>query len=161
LPDTVAQPPAHLWTPQGATLFHRARVLLGSAVGAAVAYGLLANSSRGACTSDVVATGEAETTTTCSTITLVPSSVVYLAIALVVMRAMTIVLQYSATTDDAMRTLARARTTVIAIAVGSLLLAHAWFAAIPFEPGPPATTGNAVLPSLIAWVDLDTTTTVP
>ncbi|KZE94825.1 hypothetical protein AVP42_00752 [Agromyces sp. NDB4Y10] len=157
MPETTVQPPAHLSTLAGATLFHRARILLGTAVGAAVAYGLLTNASRGSCTSDAFPEGGAEVTT-CTTITLMPSAVVYLAMALVVMRAMTIVLQYSQTQDAAMRTLARARTLVVAIAMGSTVLAHAWFAAIPFEPGPPPTTGDGILPILIAWVELDTTT---
>jgi hypothetical protein len=160
MPDTIAQPPAPPTAMSDATLFHRARMLVGSAVGACVFYGFFTNAARGTCTSDVVASGDwagADAAQTCTTVTLVPSVLVYLAVALVVMRAMTIVLQHSATTDDALRTLRRARAAVVTIAIGSLVLAHAWFAAIA-TGDPWAPTGNAVLPSFIAWVEIETTT---
>lgn len=161
MPDPIAQPPDAPRALSDATLLTRARMLVGSAVGACVFYGFFTRASRGSCTAapldDTAATDAAQT---CSTVTLVPSALVYLVVALIVMRAMTIALRHSATTDDALRTLARARTTVIAIAIGSLVLAHAWFAAIPVDD-PWAPTGNAVLPGLIAWVDVDVTTTHP
>lgn len=159
MPETIAQPPAPPSALADATLFQRARVLVGAAVGACVFYGTFTHSSRGSCTTDVVAPGEwaeAGGAQTCTTVSLVPSPLVYLVVALIVMRAMTIVLERSPSTEDALRTLARARRLVIGIALGSLLLAHAWFAALPFDPRMP--TGNAVLPSLIAWVDIDVTT---
>lgn len=159
MPDTIAEPPAAPSALSDATLFHRARMLVGAAVGACVFYGWFTHSGRGSCTSSGYASsGAAEVTETCTSMTLQPSSVVYLVVALIVMRAMTIVLQHSATTDDAIRTLVRARRLATAIPIGSLLVAHAWFAALPYEPETPSTVGNAVLPSLIARVDVVTTT---
>lgn len=159
MPDTIAEPPAAPSALSDATLFHRARMLVGAAVGACVFYGWFTHSGRGSCTSsEYASSGAAEVTETCTSMTLQPSSVVYLVVALIVMRAMTIVLQHSATTDDALRTLVRARRLAIAIPIGSLLVAHAWFAALPYEPETPSTVGNAVLPSLIARVDVVTTT---
>ena len=130
MPDTIAEPPAAPRALADPTLFHRARVLVGAAVGASVFYGFFAHSARGSCTSSESDLGGADVAETCTTVTLMPSAVIYLVVALIVMRAMTIVLQQSATTDDALRTLARARRLVIAIPIGSLLLAHAWFASI-------------------------------
>jgi uncharacterized membrane protein len=158
MPDTIAEPPAAPSALSDATLFHRARMLVGAAVGACVFYGWFTHAGRGSCTgNEYTSSGTAGFTETCTSLTLQPSAIVYLVVALIVMRAMTIVLQQSATTDDALRTLTRARRLVIAIPIGSLVLAHAWFAALPFEPETPSTVGNLVLPGLIASVEIVTT----
>jgi hypothetical protein len=158
MPDTIAEPPAAPTALSDATLFHRARMLVGAAVGACVFYGWFTHSGRGGCTSsEYMSSGSAGFTERCTSLTLQPSAVVYLVVALIVMRAMTIVLQHSATTDDAVRTLVRARRLAIAIPIGSLVLAHAWFAALPFDPETPSMVGNLVLPGLIASVEVVTT----
>ncbi|MGR2751859.1 hypothetical protein [Agromyces arachidis] len=155
--DPISTPPAPTtpMLPAEAALFRQARVLVGAAVGASAFYGWFARASRGTCRSD--GSGPDGGIETCTTVTLEPSALVYLAVALIVMHAMTTVLEGSATTDAALRTLARARRLVIAIPICSLVLAHSWFASLPTDD-PWSPTGNDVLPSLIAWVDIETRT---
>ena len=52
MPDTIAEPPAAPSALADATLFHRARMLVGAAIGACVFYGWFTHSGRGSCTSN-------------------------------------------------------------------------------------------------------------
>jgi hypothetical protein len=123
----------------GATVLRHTRGVLLSALGAAFAYGFLLHASSGYCPGGITGDGtylDADGRSTdiapqCISLTLEPSFLVYVAIAIIVLAAITKVLNKAETEEAAIRTLDRAVIVVISVVTGSISISYIWFGLIP------------------------------
>lgn len=129
------RPSASPSTLPGAAILLRARRLLFWALGAGIVYGFLMVGSKSYCPGGFTGDGgyvdgEGQPTDVapqCLSLTLQPSFVVYLAIAIIVVVAFTWALKRAGSEAAAIRTLDRAVVVVIAVAGASILIGHIGF----------------------------------
>lgn len=132
-------PTAHDATLPGATIIARLGFLLIVAAGAGVVYGAVMRASSGFCPGGVRGDGSyidahGQSTTvppSCITLTLGPNPLVFIALAVIVIVAVTRILRRATTQEHAIRMANRAAIVVVAVAAGSLVIAYVWFALIP------------------------------
>lgn len=142
-------PSAAMSTLPGAAVLLRLRRLLISALLITIAYNLVARASRSMCSGGfdgaggyVDGNGRATAETPeCVQLTLEPSFVVFLAIAVTIIAAVTRVLKRAGDTRTANRILARATILISAIAAVSTVISYVWFFLIPIES---AFTGGTI-----------------
>ena len=135
------QPGAELSTLPGASILRRTRSLLYCALGTGLVYGMLSVASKGGCSGRVTGDGgfiDAEGRPTeaaqyCVDVTMRPSSIVYVAIAVIVLVAITRVLKSSASEAAALRTLDRAAILLVAVTAVWLVFTHVSFWMIPLD----------------------------
>lgn len=142
MPDTLERrPSAALSTLPGAAVLHRTRRLLTAALIAAFAYATLGLGSRSYCPGGFTGDGgfldaagrPTDVAPQCITLTLQPSGIVYAAIAIIVLAAITRVLRSAATEAAAMRTLDRATFAIIIVVVVWTLVTQVSFFSIPLD----------------------------
>lgn len=123
----------------GATIIARLRFLLIVASGAGLVYGAVLKASQGFCPGGLSGDGgytdaHGQPTTvppSCITLTLGPSPLVFLALAVIVIVAISRILRRARTQEHAVRIANKAAVVVVAVAAGSLVIAYVWFAFIP------------------------------
>ncbi|MRG60237.1 hypothetical protein GE115_10210 [Agromyces sp. CFH 90414] len=142
MPDTLARPPAaSLSTLPGAALIRRIRTMLLWAIGTAFVYQGISTASKGGCPGGVTGDGgfidangdPTEAASMCVNLTLRPSSIVYVAIAFIVILAITRVLRASDSQSAALKTLDRAIIVIVAVTVAWTALTMLSFFAIPID----------------------------
>lgn len=142
MPETLdRQPGTELSTLPGAAILRRTRSLLFCALGAAFAYSVLSFASKGGCPGGVTGDGgfvdadgrATEIAPNCVNVTLQPSAIVFYAIALIVLVAITRVLRKADSEAAALRTLDRAAILLVAITAVWLVITHVSFVMIPLE----------------------------
>lgn len=142
MPETLdRRPTAALSTLPGAAVLLRTRRLLFWALGATLAYTVLGVASRSYCpggfTGDggfVDASGQAtDTAPQCVTLSLQPSGIVFAAVAIIVLAAITRVLRSAATETAAIRMLDRTAVVIVVIVAAWTLITQVSFATIPLE----------------------------
>ncbi|MDR5699603.1 hypothetical protein [Agromyces aerolatus] len=157
---TDREPTAEMSTLAGAPILLRTRRLITAALVTAFLYNLVMTSSRGGCPGGVSGDGgyldangqPTDTVPMCTNLTLGPSWWVFVAIALVVVLAITRVLKRASDQRDAARILDRAALLIFTIAGASVLISYVWFFAIPWES---IYDGGAATPFLFGSVDID------
>ncbi|WP_378143938.1 hypothetical protein ACFJGV_10860 [Cnuibacter sp. UC19_7] len=125
----------------GAAIIARIRFLLIVASGAGVVYGAVMRASSGFCPGGVRgdggytdAHGQATTVPpSCITLTLGPNPLVFVALAVIVVVAVTRILRRAQTQQHAIRIANKAAIVVVAVAAGSLVIAYVWFVLIPVQ----------------------------
>lgn len=146
----------------GAVMLWHARRLLIWALGAGLAYSFVMVSTRSHCPGGFTGDGDyldgsgqpTDVAPSCTTLSLAPSPLVQVAIAFVVLVALTRVLERASVEAEAIRTLDRARTAVVWIAVVSAVITHVWFWSIPMtETG----FGGFIVPILFGGIVTETT----
>lgn len=123
----------------GAPVVVRIRRLVVVAVFAAVAYGVFMSASKGYCPGGVTGDGAftdaagrvVEVAPTCINLTLGPSGLIFLAIAAIVIGALTVVLRRANDQASAMRYLDRSAALIAILVVVSVIISQVWFAMIP------------------------------
>ncbi|WP_353813572.1 hypothetical protein [Agromyces sp. SYSU T00266] len=142
MPETTIQPTdPTLSTLPGAAVLHRVRRLLVWALGTGVAYSLLGGAGRGYCPGGFSGDGgfiDADGRATdaagqCVTLTLEPSGIVFLAIAVIVVMTVTRVLRYAGDEADAIRRVDRAVRVVVGVVAAWTIATHVSFFMIPVE----------------------------
>jgi hypothetical protein len=142
MPETLdRQPGTALSTLPGLAILRRTRGLLFSALGAAFAYSVFSVASKGGCLGGVAGDGglvdadgrPTETALNCINMTLQPSTIVYYAIALIVLVAITRVLHKADSEAAALRTLDRAAILLVAVTAIWLVITQVSFAMIPLD----------------------------
>jgi hypothetical protein len=142
MPETLdRQPGTELSTLPGASILRRTRSLLYSALGAAFAYSVLSVASKGGCPGGISADGgfldaegrPTETAQNCINVTLQPSAIVYVAIAVIVLVAITRVLRRADSAATAFRMLDRAAILLIAVTAIWLVITQVSFWMIPLD----------------------------
>ena len=135
------QPSSALSTLPGASILRRTRCILFSALGAAFAYSVLSVASKGGCPGGITSDGgfvDAEGRATeiapmCVNVTLQPSAIVFSAIALIVLVAITRVLRKAESEAAALRMLDRAAVLLVAVTAVWLVITQVSFWMIPLE----------------------------
>ncbi|WP_193509645.1 hypothetical protein [Cryobacterium sp. BB736] len=125
----------------GADLLALVRRLIVAAMIAAVVYSALMSGSKGGCPGIVPVsggrTGSFESTVdvvrSCVNLSLRPSPLVYIALALIVVWAIGAVLRKAHDEQEATRILERAVVIVNVVALGSVLISQVWFWLIPLD----------------------------
>ncbi|GAA2224670.1 cell division protein FtsK [Herbiconiux moechotypicola] len=136
--STALEPSTTISLP-GRAIISRIRRLVIVTVLVGALYGMLAVASAGRCVGGA-AEQPADENSGCIDLVLKPSPLVFVALAAIVVLALTRVLKSAQTEAQAIRTLDRASTAVIVVAVGSFAIALGWFALIPigdWTPGAP------------------------
>lgn len=164
MPETLARPPAEaLSTLPGAPIIRRIRGLLYSAGATALVYSILSTASKGGCPGGVTGDGgfidangaPTDAQQLCVTLTLRPSPIVYTAIGVIVLIALTLVLRRAESVTAALRLLDRAAILIIAVTLVWTVLTMVSFFAIPID------AWNGVDPFTIPFtfgnVDVDVT----
>jgi hypothetical protein len=135
------QPGTELSTLPGALVLRRTRSLLYCALGTGLVYGFLSTASRSFCPGGITDDGgfidndgrPTEVAQYCVDVTMRPSSIVYVAIAVIVLVAITRVLKSSASEAAALRTLDRAAILLVAVTAVWLVITHVSFWMIPVD----------------------------
>ena len=154
MPETIDRPPAtSLSTLPGATVIRRIRGMLLSAMGTALVYGLVGTASKGACFDSVSEKAAGESS--CVNLTLHPSPIVYTAIAVAVIVAITLVLRPGRSEASALKVMDRTVTVIIVGTLAWAALTMVSFFAIPMEP--PGLDGTFTIPFTFGNVDVDFT----
>lgn len=142
MPEHVdAHPSTALSTLPGAEILLRTRGLLLSALGAALVYAFVTNASKGHCPGGSTGGGgfldadglPTDVPPSCIALTLQPSVLVYVAIGVLVLSAISRVLSVADSEAAAIRILDRARVVIIAVVAASVLISHVWFWLIPID----------------------------
>ncbi|KRC59203.1 hypothetical protein ASE14_15650 [Agromyces sp. Root81] len=142
MPETLDRPPgAALSTLPGASILRRTRSLLVCALGTGFVYSMLSVASKGGCPGGATgdggfldADGQAtDVAPNCITVTLQPSTIVYLAIAVIVLVAISRVLRTAASEAAALRTLDRAAIMLVAVTATWLVITQVSFWLIPLD----------------------------
>lgn len=164
---SVAQPEALHQTAAlaGRSVVARIRRLIVVAVVAIAGYATFTMASRGYCPGGVTAEGAfidgagnpTDVAATCVNLTLQPSGLVYLAVAVIVIGAVTQVLRRAHDEMSAIRCLDRAATLVAILAVASVTISQVWFFMIPIADW--NGTGTFFYPFPFGSVDMDVTPT--
>lgn len=123
----------------GASVVARIRRLTVLAVVAAVIYGVFMSASKGYCPGGVTGDGAftdaagnvVDVAPICINLTLRPSFLIYLAIAAIVIGALTVVLRRANDQVTAMRYLDRGAALIAIFVVVSVIISQVWFAMIP------------------------------
>lgn len=131
-------PPATPSVP-GAEVLARVRRLLVVGLIAAFGYSMLVHAGKGYCPGGVNAGGSfidaagnvTDTAPICVSLTLHPSVLVYVAIAVVAFGALTLVLRRATDIPSAIRYLDRAAAVIAILTVASVVISQIWFAMIP------------------------------
>ncbi|WP_344294554.1 hypothetical protein [Agromyces neolithicus] len=144
MPETLDRPPAaSLSTLPGATIIRRIRRMILSALAVALVYSILGTASRGGCAGGStdgfpeVNAGPADIAPACVQLNLRPSVIVFVAIAVTVIIAITLILRPGRSEASALRIIDRA---VLVMIVGTLVWAAVTmvsFFAIPLDPPRP------------------------
>lgn len=127
--------------PAGPILVRLRRVLITGAAAAAV-YTLLSTGSIGTCSDSPGAGDSGATQVTCANLVLRPSWIVYAAFAVILFVAIGRVARQASTVADALRTLDRAATLTIALALVAGFIGMAWMFLIPHES---LTSGGTII----------------
>ncbi|MFK4730482.1 hypothetical protein ROT00_12400 [Agromyces mediolanus] len=140
--DTLHHSPdARLSTLPGATIIRRIRRLLLWGLGTALVYAGLSAASKGLCRGGVsgdggFVDGDGQTSSAvplCVNLVLRPSPIVYVAIAAIVLIALTLVLRRAVDEASALRTLDRAVILIVAVTAAWLALTLVSFMSIPLD----------------------------
>ena len=135
--DTLDRAPdATLSTLPGAAVLRRTRRLLITGLVTALAYSVLSSGSKGYCADPTGAVDGGQATDAapnCVTLSLQPSGITYLAIAVIVLFAIGRVLRRATDEASAIRILYRAATVMVGVVVVWLIVTHVSFWSIPFE----------------------------
>lgn len=86
-----------------------------------------------------------------------PSPVVIVALAVILIVAISRVLKPGVREADARRTLDRAATAIAIVAAASIVVSVAWFALIPIGDWQPGSDFGVLFPFPLAWVELTIT----
>lgn len=135
------QPGAELSTLPGAAILRRTRSLLYCALGTGFVYSVLSVASKGGCSGGVTGDGgfidadgrPTEVAPYCVDVTMRPSTIVYLAIAIIVLVAITRVLRRADSEAAAFRMLDRAAILLVAVTAIWLVITHVSFWMIPID----------------------------
>lgn len=146
----------------GAEILAQVRRLLIVGVLSVVGYSMFAKGSKGYCPGGVTADGgfidaagdATDNAPLCVNLTLQPSGLVLIAIAAIVIGALSLVLRRAANVPSAIRYLDRAAAAVVILAVASLVISHVWFAMIPITEW--NGTGTFFYPFPFGSVELET-----
>lgn len=152
--ETLDRTPAGVASPlPGATIIGRIRGMLLSALGAALGYSILGTASKRGCFDAV--SEEAAADSACVNLTLHPSPIVFIAIAVTVIVAITLVLRPGRSEASALRIIDRAVDIIIAGTLAWAALTMVSFFAIPLEP--PGPGEPFTIPFTFGNVDIDIT----
>ncbi|QDE36009.1 hypothetical protein FIV50_15160 [Microbacterium foliorum] len=146
----------------GVEIIARVRRLLVVALAAAAGYSIFMTSNKGHCPGGVAADGSfvgasgnaTDTAPTCVTLSLQPSALVFVAIAVIAFAAITLVLRRAADIPSALRYLDRAAAAIAILAVTSVVISQIWFVMIPITDWDG--TGTFFYPFPFGSVDLTT-----
>ena len=135
------QPGAELSTLPGASILRRTRSLLFCALGTGLVYSVLSVASKGGCSGGVTGDGgfvdadgqPTEVAQYCVDVTMRPSSIVFVAIAVIVLVAITRVLRTADSEAAALRMLDRAAILLVVVTAIWLVVAHISFWMIPLD----------------------------
>lgn len=142
MPDTLDRlPAASLSTLPGAAIIRRIRGMLLWSVGTAIVYSALSTASQGRCPGGVTGDGgyidsngdPTDVAPMCVNLTLRPSPIVFIAIAAIVIIAITLVLRRADSERAALRIIDRAVILMVAVTIGWAALTMVSFFAIPLE----------------------------
>lgn len=142
MPDTLDRlPAAARSTLPGAAIIRRIRRMLLWALGMAVVYSIIGTASKGGCPGGFTGDGgyldangdPTDVASMCVNLTLRPSPIVFVAIAAIVIVAMTLVLRRADSESAALRTLDRAVIVIVAVTIGWAALTMVSFSAIPYD----------------------------
>ncbi|MFB6610334.1 hypothetical protein ACFCVO_08445 [Agromyces sp. NPDC056379] len=162
MPETLDRPHSAAQSVlPGAAILRRTRSLLFCALGTGLAYSVLGNASKGGCPGGVTGGGgfidaggqPTDVAPNCINVTLQPSGIVFLAIAVIVLVAITRVLKSSATEAAALRTLDRAALVIVAVTATWLVITHVSFWMIPLDQWDGG--GYFPIPFTFGAVDID------
>lgn len=141
MPATLDRPPAASFsTLPGATIIRRIRRMICVALSAGLLYSMFGTATKGGCLGggDIATQGDpADAAPTCVNLTLHPSPIVYTAIAVTVIVALTLVLRTGRTEASALRIIDRAVIVIIASTFAWAVLTMVSFLAIPLDPPSP------------------------
>jgi len=146
----------------GFEIIARLRRLLVVGAAAALGYSLFMTSGKGYCPGGVSADGgfldaagnPTDTAPMCVYLDLHPSPVIFIALAVIVFTAITMVLRRAADAPSAIRYLDRAAAAVAILAIASVVISQIWFALIPITDWDG--TGTFFYPFPFGSVDLRT-----
>ncbi|GAA1780997.1 hypothetical protein [Agromyces lapidis] len=163
MPDTLDRPTAAApSTLPGAAIIRRIRGMIFSALGTALVYSMIGAASRGGCVGGSAADGfmevngsPADITPTCVQLNLRPSAIVFVAIAVTVIVAITLVLRPARTEASALRIIDRAVVVMIAGTLVWAALTMVSFFAIPLDP--PSPGEPFMIPFTLGHVEVDLT----
>jgi hypothetical protein len=145
----------------GAPVIARIRRVLITALIAGVAYSAVTTGSTGRCagptTSTTAGDGSVSVHQACIAMQLHPSPVVVVALAVILIVAISRVLKPGVREADALRTLDRAATTIAIVAAASILVSVAWFALIPIGDWQPGSGFGVLFPFPLAEAQLTIT----
>ncbi|WP_448003236.1 hypothetical protein [Agromyces bauzanensis] len=135
------RPSAALSTLPGAAVLLRTRRLLFWALGATFAYAVLGGASRSYCPGGFTGDGgfldaagqPTDAAPQCVTLSLQPSGIVFAAVAIIVLAAISRVLRSAATETAAIRMLDRAAIIIVVVVAAWTLITQVSFATIPLE----------------------------
>lgn len=125
----------------GVGLVRRTRRVLVTALGAALVYGLFTNAGASYCGGGTTGDGgfldsdgrPTDIAPTCTSLTLSPNVLVFIAMAIVVFVGMGRVIKHASDEAAALRTLDRTAMVVVFVALASLIVSQVWFALLPLE----------------------------
>ncbi|WP_022890379.1 hypothetical protein [Agromyces italicus] len=154
--------PASLSTLPGATVIRRIRRMAFAALGTALVYSVIGAATRGGCVGGSTADGfmevngsAADITPTCVQLTLRPSWIVFVAIAVTVIVAITLILRPGRSEASALRIIDRAVAVMIAGTLAWAALTMVSFFAIPLDP--PSPGEPFMIPFTLGQVEVDLT----
>lgn len=142
MPETLDRlPSASLSTLPGAAIIRRIRGMLLWSMGTAIVYSTLSTASRGRCPGGVTGDGgyidsngnPTDVAPVCVDLTLRPSPIVFIAIAAIVLIAITLVLRRADSELAALRVIDRAVILMVAVTIAWSALTMVSFFAIPVE----------------------------
>lgn len=145
MPATLDRPHAAPFsTLPGATIIRRIRRMIFVALGTGFVYSMVGTASKGGCQGGVTDGGfvdghgqPTDVAPTCVNLTLHPSPIVYTAIAVTVIVALTLVLRTGRTEASALKVIDRAVIVIIAGTFAWAVLTMVSFLAIPLDPPSP------------------------
>ncbi len=161
--QTPIEAAAELSPLPGARIIRDIRHLVIAAAAAAALYSLLTVASRGGCFGGIDSGSggfigfdghPTETEPLCYSLELGPSPFVLLALAVIVVSALTRVLRTARSEADARRILARATLAIVLVAIGSMAIAVAWLMLLPVEDW--QGTGTLFFPFPLANIEIET-----
>ncbi|MFE6964158.1 hypothetical protein ACFVAJ_03535 [Agromyces sp. NPDC057679] len=163
MPDTLDRPAAAaLSTLPGATIIRRIRGMIFSALSTALVYSFVGTASKGGCVGGSPTDGfmevngsPADIAPTCVQLNLRPSAIVFVAIAVTVIVAITLVLRPGRTEASALRVIDRAVVVMIAGTLAFAALTMVSFFAIPLDP--PSPGEPFMIPFTFGHVEVDIT----
>ncbi|MFF2274532.1 hypothetical protein [Agromyces sp. NPDC058126] len=164
MPDTLDRPAAAaLSSLPGATIIRRIRGMIFSALGAALVYSIIGTASKGTCVGGYSGDGgyidgsgnATDLAPTCVQLTLRPSAIVFVAIAVTVIVAITLVLRPGRTEASALRVIDRAVVVMIAATLAWAVVTQVSFFAIPLDP--PSPGEPFMVPFTFGHVEVDIT----